>query len=202
MKRVLLTLLCWLTTVVLAQAQSTPAPTFEVGDSWRLSDGREIKVIRVDDAGMARTGDVRDCPACVVHFDKQFGFSGTISDGNGKPVDVTRVQGAFVGPNWKFYDFPLETGKSWSFSAQGFFRGQPQRYDVTITVKSHEDVKTKAGTFKAYRLQQDWRSRNQFGADFTWSNTVWYAPEVKGTVKFASTNINAREWELLSYSVK
>ena len=88
--------------------------------------------------------------------------------------------------------------RSWSTSGQGFFRNQPDRYNINFIVRGYEDVKTKAGTFKAYKIEQGWS--NSYGS--RWINTVWYAPEVKSVVKFTSTNTNNTDWELTSYTLK
>lgn len=83
-------------------------------------------------------------------------------------------------------------------SGQGFFRGQPNRFNVNLIVRSYDDVKTKAGTFKAYKIEQSWSD----SYSNRWVNTVWYAPEVRNQVKVTTTNPNGTEWELTSYSLK
>ena len=108
-----------------------------------------------------------------------------------------------VGPDWKFWSFPLETNKKWSFTAQGFFNNRLYKYTVNIAVEAYEDVKTKAGSFKAFRLRRDWAVRESTASrDFTWSDTLWFAPDVKASVKFTSGNRDAQEWELTAYNLK
>ena len=146
---------------------------------------------------------MRSCPACLVHFGKDALFTGVITYADGKPLDVTTVQGAFFGPGWRFYDWPLEIKKKWSFSGDGYFRAQSQRYDVDAVVKSYEEVKTKAGTFQALKIEYSWSIDNrQFGWRATWATTTWFAPEAKGPVKFKTTARDGIEWKLLSYSLK
>ena len=113
-----------------------------------------------------------------------------------------RFRGIFTGPGWKFIDWPLEVGKTWSFSARGFFQQRSSPYDVAVKVQSYEDVKTKAGTFKAFKIQYDWKTSDNFGRTYTWTVTSWFAPEVKNLVKSTSTSSTGREWELVSYSLK
>ncbi len=180
-----------------AHAQSTEPPTFSVGDTWKRSHGLDLTVVSIDDKGTVFSGVLIDCPSCLARLDKSLNLQ-EITDANGKPVDVTRLRGALVGPNWKFYEWPLEVKKSWSTSGQGFFRNQPQRYNIDLTVRTYDDVKTKAGTFKAYKIEQSWS--NAYGN--RWINNLWYAPEVKNTVKFTSDNSNNTDWELISYSLK
>ena len=180
-----------------AHAQSAEPPTFTVGDTWKRSHGLELTVVSIDDKGTVFSGVLIDCPTCLARLDKSLNLQ-EVTDANGKPVDVTRPRGVLVGPNWKFYEWPLEVNRSWSTSGQGFFQNQPQRYNITLIVRSYEDIKTKAGTFKAYKIEQSWS--NIYGN--RWTNTVWYAPEVKSLVKFTSDNSNNTDWEMISYSLK
>jgi hypothetical protein len=180
-----------------AHAQSTEPPTFTVGDTWKRSHGQEITVVSIDDKGTVVSGALIDCPTCLARLDKSLNLQ-DVTDANGKSVDVTRLRGALVGPNWKFYEWPLELNRSWSTSGQGFFQNQPQRYNINLTVRAYEDVKTKAGTFKAYKIEQNWS--NSYGT--RWLNTVWYAPEVKSVIKFTSNNTNSTDWEMIAYSLK
>ena len=39
-----------------ATAQPMPAPSFAVGDSWTYTDGRQIKVVKLDDAWCTTIG--------------------------------------------------------------------------------------------------------------------------------------------------
>jgi len=180
-----------------AHAQTTEPPTFRVGDTWKRSHGQEITVVSVDDKGTLVSGVLLDCPTCLARVDKSVNLQ-EVTDANGKPVDVTRLRSVLVGPNWKFYEWPLEVNRSWSTSGQGFFRNQPDRYSINLTVRSYDNVKTKAGTFKAYKIERSWN--NSFGS--RWVDTVWYAPEVRSQVKYTTTNANGTEWELTSYSLK
>ena len=68
-----------LITVTVAHGQTAGPPSWSVGDTWKLSDGRELKVVRVDENGYARSGDIRDCPTCLVHFSKDLLFTGNVS---------------------------------------------------------------------------------------------------------------------------
>jgi hypothetical protein len=199
---ILLVLAALLVSVTSAAAQSIAAPTRSVGDTWTLSDGRVISVIKVEDGWTSITGNLRDCPTCVVRLDKDLNFDGTVRDASGSAVDVMKMRGVFVGPEWKFFEWPLEIGKQWRFSAMGYFNQESRNYQVATTVKAFEEIKTKAGTFKAFKIQRDWSQQNRFGAPFTWTDTTWYAPDAKFTVKFTSTSRFATEWELVSFTVK
>jgi len=197
-----ITLFILLTTAAIAHAQLADPPSFSVGDTWKLSDGRELKVMRVDDQGTAIAGLRGDCRTCLTLFDKTYTPLSMI-DAGGKPMDVMSLRGVvFVGPGWKFYEWPLEVKKTWNVSAKAFTRGETQNVTIRITVIAYEDVKTKAGTFKAYKLQRDWTMSWPGYTGSSWTTTDWYAPEVRSLVKSVTTSPGGRDWELVAYALK
>jgi hypothetical protein len=111
-----------------------------------------------------------------------------------------------MGTAWRLFDFPLEPKKRWDFSASAFLRGRYENYEFTNRVDKIEEVKTSAGTFKAYRILRDvtLKGGQAMGRprDVTWQTTSWFAPDVKFVVKSTSTNPSAQDTELLSYRVK
>lgn len=182
-----------------AYAQRAEPPALSVGDTWKLSDGREIKVALVTGEGVALSGVYPDCPLCLMHWDatRSTAINATEADGT-TPVAFTRFT-TFAGPGWKWYDWPLELDKTWRLTAQGYSRGNLNNYIVDFTVKKFEEVKTKAGTFKAFRIERAWQANWSTFTGPSWGDTLWYAPEVKYAVKFKSRN---SEWELTSYTIK
>jgi hypothetical protein len=142
------------------------------------------------------------CPTCLTVVDKT-GNPSSITDADGKPMDVMRLGGVvFVGPGWKYYDWPLEVKKTWQMSAQAFTRGAVQNVTIQTTVIAYEDVNTKAGTFKAYRLQREWTMNWPGYTGPRWTTTEWYAPEVKSIVKSVTTGQRGQDWELVTYTLK
>ena len=101
-------------------------------------------------------------------------------------------------------DFPLTPGQKWRVSSKALFRGNLAPATVDVAVIGLEDVTTKAGTFKAYKIQHSWAA--VFGGEgsgmVSWISEGWFSPEAKWFVKFTSTARNARDFELVSYSVK
>lgn len=198
----------WVVTGVLlmfagtAHAQSYGPPTFAVGDTWKRSHGPTITVVKVEENAVQMAGPLLTCPTCIYHYDKNLTLL-NVTEADGRPVDVTKHEFIPLGVDWKVLDFPLEVKKTWRFSPTGWFRGSPARYTVDVTVMAYEDVKTKAGTFKAYRINYEWTVHTQFG-DFRWNNMWWFAPDVKSLVKFTTTSRarEAQDWELVSYTVK
>lgn len=183
-----------------AAAQPGTAPRFTVGDSWAYTDGRQIKVVKLDDGGPVMTGSLRSCPTCAVYYDKNLSIR-KVTDAGGQPVEAAKLGFLPLGPSWKFYEFPLEVKKAWKFSAEGLVGGKPDRYDVAVLVSALEDVKTKAGTFKAYKMERTWSGASG-GTAFRFTDVVWFAPSAKFPVKFESNRQGAQNGELSSYAVK
>src|SRR5207247_6519096 len=129
----LLALVALLGSVISVAAQSSEPPVRAVGETWTLSDGRMLSVTKVEEGWTSVTGGIRDCPTCILRIDRELNFDGVVQDASGKPIDLmqTPLRGVFVGPEWKFYQWPLEVGKHWRFTAKGFFNKQYVRYDVT-----------------------------------------------------------------------
>src|SRR5262249_47464368 len=159
-------------------------------------------VVKVEDGGTWFTGARTDCPTCLSFQDKNLTLL-QLTTADGKEVDVTQMNFVPIGPQWKLSDFPLELNKAWRIVSQAFSRGTSYNYEVDIKVANYSDVKTPAGTFKAFRVRQDWVYRDRSGGtwDSRWINEFWVAPEVKHVVKFASSGRRAQEWELVSYQV-
>lgn len=200
MRRKVLAVLVVLGVASIAQAQPVGPPTFAIGDTWKRSNGQELAVVKVDGNRTTVTGVLRDCPACLSHYNDELQLM-EVTDASGKPVDIMQVPGFVpLGSSWRIFDWPLAVGKSWSFSAHGAFKGSLRTYKVDTTIAAYEGVKTKAGTFKAYKMQRSWSVEGAQGSK--WADSLWYAPDVKSTIKFTSTNRNVPEWELVSYSLK
>lgn len=207
--RTQITALAFMTMVSVVSAQSFDAPTYAVGDTWTLKEGsttREVKVLSVGSSGSVEMlGFLSQCPTCIVQLDRTLSVLGVL-DGGGKPADPTQVGFVPMGSAWRLYSFPLEPKKRWDFSASAFLRGRYENYEFSNRVEALDDVKTPAGTFKAYRIVRDIVLKGGQamgrGRDVAWQTTTWFAPDVKFVVKTTSTSANARDTELLSYNVK
>jgi len=189
----------------MAEAQSADAPNFAVGDTWVRKGAQgtyEIKVVKVDDSSISSTGAYEDCRPCISIYDRNQVLQ-KVTDPDGKDIDLMRLGRAtvFLGSAWKFFDWPLSVGKTWRIEAQAFARGYPNEYTVTSKVAAFEDVKTPAGTFKAFRIDREWviHPKGNFQGDrFTTSS--WFAPDVKAIVKSAGRG--PAQWEMTSYTLK
>jgi hypothetical protein len=183
-----------------ALAQPVAAPAYAVGDSWAYTDGRQIAVVKMDDGAPIMAGPLAVCPACLVHYDRNLAIR-KVTDPAGKPVEAAKIDFLALGPEWKFYAFPLQVKKTWSFSAEGLLRGKPQRFDVSVVVAALEDVETKAGRFKAFKMERTWTT-TQAGQPSKFTDIVWFAPSAKFPVKFQSSRAGVKPGELTAYKVK
>lgn len=172
------------------------APAFKEGDEWRFTGGSWRKVIGFEGEHVITTsGPSRRCRDCRYYRDKNLTVI-KVLDAKGQPAP-----GETTGS--KILDFPLFVGKEWSFSIDLPQRstGQMMPYDNFFKVEAYEDVKTKAGTFKAFRVL--YRQENR--GPYPWSGraTFWYAPEVKWFVKWdVHTSGWGEGWEMESYTLK
>jgi len=173
------------------------APTFKVGDEWRWEGGTYPTYVRVvalegDGSVVESNLDVWCRDGCRYTRDK-YGISISGVSGKGEPTYVSGL---------KILDFPLTVGKEWTQERElrqlGTDRMVP--YYNVWKVEAFEEVKVKAGTFKAFRIsysQENRRSR--------WSGnaSLWWSPDVKAFVKrVGHTSGWGKDWELASYSLK
>jgi len=84
------------------------------------------------------------------------------------------------------------------------FRDSTVNYSYLNTVDGYEDVTTKAGTFKAFKVRRDVtiQTKSSISGRPSWMETIWFSPATKGAVKFTSTAPRGIEWELASYNLK
>jgi hypothetical protein len=185
----------------LAQAQSAGPPTYTAGDQWTYSTGGTVKVVSADGDTVVMTGLNRNCMTCLYHYTPTLTLI-KVTDAQGNAVDSTTLGFLPLGNDWKYYDFPLEPGKSWRISAQGLFRQSLIRYTVDLKVAALEDVKTAAGTFKAYKILRNWTIETFARNRPQWSQAVWFSPDARAVVKFTTTQQGQNDFELTAYSLK
>ena len=189
----------------LAQAPMADAPTYAVGDEWRFSFG-PAKVLAIEGSqSVMEFPASQRCPGCRYFFDGQRTLSKVVGkDGN-------EVNDPLVG--LKFLDFPLSVGKEWRQTTSFLNEQTNQRIPLTHTfrVLAHEEVKTKAGTLKAFKMShsRDWQtSASNLQARRDWGTAMyWYSPEAKAIVKrevisTGAARVFGTDYELESYSLK
>jgi len=189
-------------------AQSSGPPTFSIGDEWTRSDGEVRRVVKITPDNVIVSGRLH-CPTCLTYYDKNLALI-KVTQKNGAPVDasvgVGRIPFVPTGTEWKTFEFPLQPGKKWTSGAKGVVRNNVIIFSLVNTVEAYEDVTTKAGTFKAFRIRRDVSTSQPFNSQArggpSWTTTEWYSPSAKAVVKWTSTNRNLPGWELTALTVK
>ncbi|MGH7399135.1 MAG: hypothetical protein ACRELW_16505 [Candidatus Rokuibacteriota bacterium] len=162
-------------------------PRWTAGDSWTYRgkgrDGAYTITRTVLREGLFEGHDAYEVQAGELRYwyTKQLGYLAKVT---GEQV----VRRAIPPADWRW---PLQVGKSWSTTVTWVDgAGDDQRFVLTAvwTVDAYEEVKTPAGTFKAYKVS---RREIESGA----SQVFWYSPAVKGWVKLRGANTAAGDYE-------
>lgn len=172
------------------------APTFKVGDEWRYTDGYFIRVVGFEgDHVVTETNLDPFCRNCRFIRDKN-GAVVSVLDSEGKLVE-------YALSGLKLLDFPMRVGKQWSqdLTLRQLRTGRMMPYSNIFNVEAYEEVVTKAGTFKAFRIS--WTQENRGLYPWRGSLDIWWSPDVRGFVKRAvHTSGWVQDFDLESYTLK
>jgi hypothetical protein len=170
-------------------------PTWNAGDSWtyrgRGPSGTFNVTRKVLREGVFEGREAYEVDAGGTHYwyTKQLGYLART-----KGDETTRL--ARPPEDWQW---PIQVGKQWSAIVAWIDRTDTQQQTYTLTsvwtVEAYEEVKTPAGTFKAFKVT---RREIESGA----SQELWYSPEVKSWIKIrgANTADGNYEEELTSFT--
>ena len=197
---------------------SAELPAFKVGESWKfrthnLGDKQEPGwyVNTVHEAGdkhVVLYGE-NSVPTKFWWFREvatakllmRFNYSETAPNKRGAKTRDISAEDATL-------QFPLQVGKKWTFKQNWTnSSGEPGSSDVKVEVTAYEKVKTEAGEYDAFKIEEKgWWKNLQSNVTGRQSQTLWYAPAVKRTVKSESKDFhsqgqlwNHRTEELLEY---
>lgn len=172
-------------------------PTWNAGDSWtyrgRGPSGTFNVTRKVLREGVFEGREAYEVDAGGTHYwyTKQLGYLART-----KGDETTRL--ARPPEDWQW---PIQVGKQWSAIVAWIDRTDTQQQTYTLTsvwtVEAYEEVKTPAGTFKAFKVT---RREIESGA----SQEFWYSPEVKSWIKIrgANTADGNYEEELTSFTLR
>ena len=191
-------------TAVSAQPTAVEAPTYTVGDQWRFTTG-PVKVVAIDgDLVVRQFPSSKQCSECR-HY----------SDRNSVLVKVTKADGTEVKHpliGFRPLDFPLSVGKEWDHTWEAFNEKSNRLIPLKLSyrVLAYEDVHTKAGTLKAFKIsvKRELQKTHWSASRPDWGEAVyWYSPQAKTIVKRQVVSTGAvrefgSDWELESFSVK
>ena len=172
-------------------------PTWNAGDSWtyrgRGPSGTYNVTRKVLREGVFEGREAYEVDAGGTHYwyTKQLGYLART-----KGDETTRL--ARPPEDWQW---PIQVGKQWSAIVAWIDRTDTQQQTYTLTsvwtVEAYEEVKTPAGTFKAFKVT---RREIESGA----SQELWYSPEVRSWIKIrgANTADGNYEEELTSFTLR
>lgn len=169
-------------------------PRWAAGDSWTYRgkgrDGTYTITRTVLREGLFEGREAYEVQAGESRYwyTRQLGYLAKVT---GEQV----VRRAIPPEDWRW---PLQVGKTWSTTVTWVDGpGEDQRFVLTAVwaVDAYEEIKTPAGTFKAFKVS---RREMESGA----SQEFWYSSAVKGWVKLRGANTAAGDYEeeLTAYS--
>jgi hypothetical protein len=167
--------------------QIAERPRWMAGDSWTYRgkgrDGAYTITRRVLREGIYEGAEAYEVEAgdSRYWYTKQLGYLARVTG------DRT-VRRAMPPEDWQW---PLQVGRAWSATVTWVDGpAQDQRFVLTGVweVEAYEEVKTPAGTFKAFKVS---RREIESGA----SQEFWYSVAVKGWVKVRGTDTAAGTYE-------
>lgn len=179
-----------------AVAGTAERPTWAPGDSWTYQgaarNGPYVVTRTVLRAGIfeGREGYEVQAGDSRYWYTKALGYMARLRGGRA-------VRHASPPEDWQW---PLLVGKSWSATVRWVDRGdREERFTLTAIwlVDAYEDVKTPAGTFKAFKVV---RREVESGAVYEF----WYSPAVKGWGKLRGPRGSGDTYEevLTAYKVR
>ena len=179
------------------EAPQVDTPSFSVGDEWRWEGGGYptfVRVVAFEGGNPVVESNLdpfcRD--GCRYTWDKNLvTVSGT--NKKGQPANPAPL---------KLLQFPLHVGKEWTQDIDLRTSGGFQRpFANQWKAEAFEDVKVKAGTFKAFRIT--WSQQNLGPYRWTGTCSMWWSPEVKAFIKRAVHSSDwGADWQLVSYTLK
>jgi hypothetical protein len=208
----------WLVVFLPAMAsaqEKMEAPAWNVGDRWTFTRDGSIEVIKVDPSGYILKFSDKVC-----FFESQ-GYKTILFDKSTRNR-INALEGdkrkKYVMGLSKVLDFPLSAGKQWmsAYSTTVItdigFR-QSRDYSENFRVLGWDDVKVRAGQFKALRVEYRRTavgSSSAFGTHAAEEiiNQYWYSPGVKYFVKceydkdWMVGQKGIFNWELTSFQLK
>jgi len=168
-----------------AYSQEASRPLYKVGDKWlverfdlwkkEVSGSRENRVVEISQSSMKIENKDPNTGRVTLWI--------TDLDGN-----TLAFGGRKFDPIYINYSFPLSVGKKWRYKVSGPGRARIGTFseEGACDVLAYEDVPTKAGTLKAYKIKCDGTYTSTAGGDTGSGETFstrWYSPEARFYVK-------------------
>ncbi len=194
-------LVLFLAPMVWAQ-ETIEAPVWNVGDKWEFTGNTSTEIIGVEETNYVmkysdRTGDYLSI------LEKS-----TLNRTHTLEGEKRKV---YRGGRKRLLNFPLSVGKKWKDTFSSRARGSTiaadeNLYYETYTILGWENIKVKAGEFKAIKLEYKQEGKSSRGDSWEGKAWYWYSPEAKYFVKCEYDRSMVwrefRDWELVSFHLK
>lgn len=179
------------------------APVWNVGDKWvyQTADGKKSSNEVVKAEGEVFVVRMGGSPLLYV-FDKK-----TMSIT--KYIDSSGTEASAAALN--VYDFPLFVGKKWGgriLPSSATRQSGAGPWEYSFNAEKIEEIKTAAGSFKAYKLYCKHANLNPRATHVGGWMKFWYSPDAKAWVKkevqksaYFHGTVNV-DTELVSYQLK
>ena len=186
-----------------------PAPLLRPGTQWQYTMRDGITGLVTDRATIRVTSATPD--GYAIDEDWQNGWAAARYDANLNPVQTKNI---VYQPPFPRYEFPLSIGKVWSGTvmkdAVPAQRYGHVREEVKGSVAGWERITVPAGTFTALRIDiaGDWRNTDDASTFGTFTEKVWYVPEVRNMALYQRVDlyhfqiINNSTQELNAFSLR
>ena len=181
--------------------EQAPAPSFKDGDTWQFNISWKGQIATSTERHIG-IYEVVVSRAAVKLYQVDGDQKNEIAI---KPDGPTQALLGLVGKSNQRPDlkFPLLSGKKWTYQfvtrppAAKFY----QRRSAEVTIGMMEEVRTPAGSFKAYKLirSERWTIGNKYGKGHSSTTTYFYSPETRSVVK--SSSIIEDSGEIVEYEL-
>jgi hypothetical protein len=167
-------------------------PQYKVGDVWQWDMKLPVKCERWEGHGTRDGFLVGQCGDIFLYATTQdCNWVRFVSKGGEVLAEFT--------PYLPFWKFPLEVGKSWEEHYKGYVKDGNRRWTsiYKARVVAYEDVTTKLGTHKAFRIEYEdhWTSGSYSGVN---KGAQWYSHELKMAIKNDNRGEPLWNYELLN----
>jgi hypothetical protein len=159
-------------------------PPYQEGEFWHF-EVRHPRVSQIYDSTKLVDGVHK-----IVYSQNQFKTSYLSPDGKEELGPPSPALMLLLGRG-KDFSFPLTVGKKWSYRYPHLIITPPPRVAVfrwrivDFNVAASERVKTKVGTFQAFKLVK--ANRLMTGTRRPWVTTYYYSPQTRSVVKMSSS---------------
>jgi hypothetical protein len=174
--------------------EPVPAPKYQAGDKWLWRNERGVEdsseVVGFEgELAQIKSGQL------LLFVDPDRVLRKVVRP-NAQPVTKQGTGRPYETIGQKELDFPLQVGKSWSFT---FLNTRMQMGTQQFKVAACEQVSTPAGKFAALRIESEVREPGWNGV-----NHLWYGPAARAIVRrtFLQGYTNVPDYELVRYELK